>query len=178
MRLPGLVGIFLAATTVGLFGQPKDFRIVAHFGSGHIPVMEDDPARGDIGAWYLRLDALGVAKIEVIRNAPGKKTITSVKYSPEELKQISKAIVETRFFDLPSLLNGGLSDLPSYGLEVTMNGKTHRVALIAPGNLQDEKALRRFTSVWVATCRKMPPKLDHGATLDLQDLVKGGGGNR
>jgi hypothetical protein len=172
MRLPRLVGIFLAATTVGLFAQPKDLRIVAHFGSGHVPVMEDDPARGDIGAWYLRLDASGVAKIEVIRNAPGNKTITSVKYSPQELKQISNTIVETRFFDLPSFLDGGLSDLPSYGLEVTMNGKTHRVAVIAPGNLKDKKLLRRFASLWLATCRKMPPKLDHGATLDLRDFTR------
>jgi hypothetical protein len=88
------------------------------------------------------------------------------------LKQISDTIIETRFFDLPSFLNGGLSDLPSYGLEVTMNGKTHRVALIAPGNLKDKKSLRRFASVWVAACRKMPPKLDHRDTLDLQDVSR------
>jgi hypothetical protein len=76
------VGIILATTTIGLFAQPKDFRIVAHFGSGHIPVTEDDPARGDVGAWHLRLDASGFAKIEIIHNEPGKKTTASVKYSP------------------------------------------------------------------------------------------------
>jgi hypothetical protein len=150
--------------------QWKDFRVVAHFGSGHIPVTDDDPARGAIGAWYLRVDASGLAKIEVIRNAPGKKTITAVKYSRKELKQINDTIIATRFFDLPSFLDGGMTDLPNYGLEVTMNGKTHRVAVIAPGNLRDKKLLRRFASVWLAVCGKMPPKLDHGATLDLRDF--------
>jgi hypothetical protein len=172
MRLPGLVGIFLVAATAGLFAQPKDFRIVARFGSGHIPVTEDDPARGDIAAWCLRLDASGVAKIEVFRNASGMKTITSVKYSSQNLDVITNTIKGTQFFALPSRLDGGLSDVPSYGLEVTMNGKIHRVAATALGNLKDKKSLRRFASVWVAACRKMPPKLDHGATLDLQDISR------
>jgi hypothetical protein len=61
--------------------------------------------------------------------------------------------------------------MPGYGLEVTMNGKTHRVGVNDAGNLKDKKSLRRFASVWFAVCRKMPPKLDHGATLDLQDFV-------
>jgi hypothetical protein len=70
---------------------------------------------------------------------------------------------------LPSWLNGGLSDVPGYSLEITIAGKTHKVAVDAPGAFRDKKLLKRFTSVWIAVCRKMPPKLDHGATLDLQE---------
>ncbi len=174
MRAFGFATTILIAvgTTAVLAEQehlPSDFRVVAHFGSGHIPVTDDDPARGQIGAWYVRLDARGVAKIEVFRNAPGKKTKTSVTYSKEELRHIRDVIADSRFFELPGWLNGGLSDVPGYGLEVTMGGKTHKVGVIAPGAFRDKKLLKRFTFVWAAVCRKMPPKLDHGATLDLKD---------
>ena len=148
---------------------PSDFRVVAHFGSGHIPVTYDDPANGQIGAWYVRLNASGVAKIEVIRNSPGKKTKTSVKYSVEELQRIKNVIADSRFFELPAWLNGGLSDVPGYSLEVTMGGKTHKVCVIAPGAFRDKNLLKRFTSVWAAVCRKMPLELDDGATHDLQE---------
>jgi hypothetical protein len=50
-----------------------------------------------------------------------------------------------------------------------MGGKTHRVGVIALGAFRDEKLLKRFTSVWVAVCRKMPSKLDDGATRELQE---------
>jgi len=172
MRAFGIAATILIVATAALGSQdslPPDFRVVAHFGSGHIPVTYDDPASGHIGAWYVRLDARGVAKIEVFRNAPGKRSNTSVRYSREELHQIRNVIVDSRFFDLPSWLNGGLSDVPGYSLEVTMGGKTHKVGAIAPGAFRDKKLLKRFTSVWVAVCRKMPSKLDHGATLDLQE---------
>ena len=165
-----VLAVFLGSATLGVSASlPSDFRLIAHFGSGHIPVTYDDPASGQIGAWYLRLDARGVAKIEVIRNAPGKKTRTSVAYSERELQHLVDVIAGARFFTLPSWLDGGITDVPSYGLEITIDGKTHNVGVIAPGSFRDKKLLKRFISVWIAVCRKMPPKLDHGATLDLQD---------
>ena len=117
----------------------------------------------------MRLDARGIAKIEVFRNAPGEKTKTSVTYSKQELEQIRGVIATARFFELPRYLDAGLTDMPNYTLEVTAHGKTHPVWVMAPGAFRDKKLLKRFTSVWLAVCRKMPPKLDHGATLDLRD---------
>jgi catechol 2,3-dioxygenase-like lactoylglutathione lyase family enzyme len=165
-----ILGVLLASSAGAAQNQiPPDFRVIAHFGSGHIPVTYDDPARGQVGAWYVRLDAHGVAKVEVFRNSPGKKTKTSVRYSAAELQRIKNVIADSRFFELPAWLNGGLSDVPGYSLEVTMGGKTHKVGVIAPGAFRDKKLLKRFTSVWVAVCSKMPPKLDDGVTRDLQE---------
>jgi hypothetical protein len=172
MRAFTAASLLLAGFAASLAAQeqiPRDFRVVAHYGSGHIPVTYDDPARGQIGAWYVTLDSRGVGKIEVIRNAPGKKTRTSVTYSKQELQQITRVIARSRFFELPSSLDRGLTDVPSYSLEVTMGGKTHRVGVIAPGAFLDKKLLKRFTSVWVAVCSKMPSKLDDGATRELQE---------
>jgi hypothetical protein len=170
MRARKLIAIFLCTAMFGLSAAPRnDFHVVAHFGSGHYPVTYDDPTRGAIGAWYLRIDGAGRAKIEVIRNSPGKKTIASVKYSKQELQRISETIVANKFFDLPSLLDGGLTHVPSYSLKISMNGKSRRVAVIGPGAFRNKKLLKRFTAVWLAVCRKMPPELDDGATLDLKD---------
>ena len=163
-----LLSTALATSVVAQTRVPRDLRVVAHYGSGHIPMTYDDPANGQIGAWYLRLDRHGVAKIEVLRNSPGKKTKTLVTYSQAELQQITDVIKSSRFFELPEWLNGGVTDVPGYSLEVTMDGKTHRVGLIGFGFFKDKKLLRRFTSVWAAVCRKMPPKLDDGVTRDLQ----------
>jgi hypothetical protein len=161
--------IGLAACAAAQDQVARDLRVVAHYGSGHIPVTYDDPANGQIGAWYVRLDSQGVAKIEVLRNSPGKKTKTSVTYSQSELQHITDVITRSRFFELPSWLNGGISDVPGYSLEVTMGSKTHKVGVIAPGAFKDKKLLKRFTCVWVAVCRRMPPKLDDGATRELQE---------
>ena len=170
MRAFRLVAIFLAVAVLTLSAAPpSEFRVIAHFGSGHFPVTYDDPARGAIGAWDILVDASGLARIEVIRNSPGKKTMTSVRYSRQELKKLNDTIAASRFFELPSSLDGGLTDVPSYSLEITMNGKTHRVRVSAPSRFQDKKLLKRFTSVWLAVCHKMPPKLDDGATLDLRE---------
>jgi hypothetical protein len=163
------LAVFIGATAGAAPRTPSDLHIVAHFGSGHIPVLPDDPANGAIGAWYVRVDARGVAKIEVIRHAPGKKTEISVRYSKQELEQITDIIEKARFFDLPRYLDGGITDVPGYTLEIRMHGKTHSVSAIAPGAFRNKKLLKRFTSVWAAVCHKMPSKLDDGATLDLLD---------
>lgn len=96
-----LIAVDATAVLAAHDGLPLDFRVVAHFGSGYIPVTYGDPANGQIGAWYVRLDARGVAKIEVIRNSPGKKTKTAVRYSEEELQHIRDVIADSQFFELP-----------------------------------------------------------------------------
>lgn len=78
------------------------------------------------------------------------------------------SLLKYRACALPSWLDGGTTDVPGYSLEVTMGGKTHKVGVIAPGAFRDKK-LQRFTSVWVAVCRKMSPKFDDGAPRDLQE---------
>lgn len=147
---------------------PSDFRVVAHFGSGHIPVTHDDLANSQIGAWYLRLDARGVASIEVIRNSPRKKTTISIRYSPSELNRVVDAVTRSRFFELPRFIDAGFTDVPNYSLEVTMHGKTHVVRVASPSALQDKALLKRFIAVWVIVCQRMPSQFDDGVTRDLQ----------
>jgi hypothetical protein len=147
---------------------PSDFRIVAHFGSGHIPVTEDDLANGQIGAWYLRLDARGVANVEVIRNSPRKKTTTSIRYSRREIIRVVEAVARSRFFTLPRFIDAGFTDVPNYSLEVTMRGKTHAVRVASPSALRDKSLLKRFIAVWVIVCQRMPSQFDDGVTRDLQ----------
>jgi len=161
--------VFLGTATLGFSASiPHDFRVVAHFGSGYIPLLPDDPANGKIGAWYVRLDGRGVGKIEVFRNSPGKKTKSSVRYSPSELSRIVDTVRTSRFFQLPRFMDAGVTDTANYSLEVTMDGKTHRVRVASPRALRDKSQLNRFIAVWIAVCQKMPSQLDDGATGDLR----------
>jgi len=164
-----VLAVFLAGATLVLSASiPSDFRVVAHFGSGYIPVLPDDPANGKIGAWYVRLDSRGAGEIEVIRNSPGKKTKALVRYSPSELSRIVDTVRSSRFFELPRFMDAGLTDVPNYSLEVTIDAKTHAVRVASPGALRDKSQLNRFIALWIAVCQKMPSQLDDGATHDLR----------
>jgi hypothetical protein len=145
------------ALTIGLFVPcahsettvPRDFSIVAHFGSGSI-----DP--GDsAAAWHYALRADGKATLEVFRFPGGSHHTTRRSFSlaQSELVHMLAAIEKQGFFSLPKEMYGQVTDSPSYDLDVTAGGRHHKVRVYAPYDVHDKRSLRRFRRVWEAVFR-------------------------
>jgi hypothetical protein len=129
---------------------PKDFKVVAGFGSGAIGA-----GNGSVVGWTLALDAQGLASQETYIFPDGTRRKTT-HVAKEAMLNIVRHIEKSGFFDLPADLTADASDVPTYTLDITMDGRSHSVRVFGPAYLKDKASLRRFVEVWEALVRAVP----------------------
>jgi hypothetical protein len=129
---------------------PKDFKVVVGFGSGAI-----GSGNGSVIGWELVLDAQGLALQKVYISPDGTRRKTT-QVSKEAMQEIACHVRKSDFFTLPADLTADASDVPSYTLEITMDGRSHSVRVDGPAYLKDQASLRRFVEVWEAVVRAVP----------------------
>jgi hypothetical protein len=128
---------------------PKDFQIVATFGSRSVG------AHGQVIGWKLLLTAEGKASQEAYF-LPDSTRRKNIRVSKDALARIARHVREANFFALPAHLEADAFDVPAYILEVTMDGRSHRVRVYGPAFLTRKAALRRFTDVWASLVEVVP----------------------
>jgi hypothetical protein len=123
---------------------PSDFRIVAQFG----------PGSSDLKPWQCTITGDGkVIKKTGFTGDPAEQTETTL--SPKDIKDLAAKIAEADFYELQN--NNSLrrvTDDPLLVLTITRNNKTHKV--YSPGDLKNDKEMKRFRQIWAELLRKVP----------------------
>ncbi len=122
---------------------PKDFALSATYG----PSMAG--FRG-AAAWNLIIESDGnaVQKTSTFKGGEEKKVEKSFQVTPEQLRALVLSIEKSGFYSLAPEYRPDVTDLATYILAVTMNGKSHRVLVYAMPAVEDKAAMKRFDSVW------------------------------
>jgi len=141
-----LICVFSACTLLAADDKkdvPADFKIVAQYGAGY----------SDWESWRYTISGDGKVAKEVFGL---KDTKDESRLTKEDLKALIAKVEEVDFFALKESYEYEVTDNPSLILTVTLNGKTHRVSVYAPGHLKENKEVKRFLQVWSEVLRTAP----------------------
>jgi hypothetical protein len=142
----------LPNNSLGLSNQrtsPSAFKIIAEYAPGLSPLK----------SWRTVITSERIGTQEYwppYGRRSGKSTINSYKLSQQDEEDLLDRISETRFFDLRPTYSHRVTDNDLLVLQITMSGKTHRVAVYAPFPQAGKSAVQRFLTVWDEVLRKIP----------------------
>ena len=152
-------------------GVPQDFKSVAtYFDGARIINLIDGSGTKN---WTLTISADGKARWKVEEDL--KRPIS---LPQDDLREIITSIKESDFFTLPGRHMPSTDvcltfDIPSLILEVTMDGKSHKIIIDAPGNgdcgASDVAVIQRFGLVWSTVLEKFPSPNNN---IELKGFMK------
>jgi|ERR1043166_8103835 hypothetical protein len=142
----------------------RPIRIAAKYGSGAILTAEDE-----ISAFEISIQPNGKTSISTFTHRHGhlKKTSRTLSLSPTQIDRIARVVTDSRFFELPSDLEGTATDSPFYTLDIAMGAQQARVSVHAPAFYRGKSFLRRFRRVWAAVSQEVGFTRNGGALHHL-----------
>jgi hypothetical protein len=147
---------------------PDDFKIVARYGPGF----------SDWRSWTTTITSDGTALQRVGPGGRGGGELSEKKssLSKDDLKALLSRVKEADFFKLKERYRGTATDQATLTLEVTVDKKTHKVAVYGFAFIRDKKEqdeVNRFLTVWVEILKKV-----HSPNPERIELYKAGGGGK
>ena len=139
-------------------------RVAAKHGSGAILTAEDE-----VTAFEISIQPNGKASISTFTHRHGhlKKTSRNLSLTPTQIDRIARVVRDSRFFQLPSDMEGRATDSPFYTLDIAMGAQHARVSVHAPAFYPGKSFLRRFRRVWAAVSQEVGFIRDGGALHHL-----------
>lgn len=129
---------------------PADFKIVARY----------QPGLSSWVGWHDTIAADGkVIQATTGGRASPKASEKQLNLSKDEIASLLAKVKESDFFGLKEQYRAVVTDHPTLILEVTLDGKTHKVEVYGHRLLtdkDDQTAVKRFLQVWSEVLRKVP----------------------
>jgi len=144
----GFVCLFGCRTeTVFEDDKPKlsDLTVVAQYAAGGL---------SDWKSWKYTITGDGEV-VQEIYDYPNTERKTST-LSSKDIQDLIAKVDEVEFDDLPGKKSYDVTDSSTLRVAITRNKKTHEVIVYAPGDLKDDKEVKRSLRVWAEILRKVP----------------------
>jgi hypothetical protein len=147
-----LLAALITATATAAEPQPvpNDFKIVVRYGPGYSNWL----------SWQDTITADGkvIQDIGPSRSSD-ERSRKEAQLTKEDVAALYAQVRKADFFTLKEQYRGKVTDNPTLILEVTADGKTHKVLLYGHRRLtekEDQDAADRFLGVWSEVLRKVP----------------------
>jgi hypothetical protein len=129
---------------------PDDFKIVARYGPGY----------SDWKGWTFTITSDGKVEQKITGGRGGGEPMEKqATLKKEDVADLLTKVKDAGFFKLKERYAARVTDNATLFLEITMDGKTHKVALYAYPHLKekdDQEAADRFLKIWAEVLRKVP----------------------
>jgi hypothetical protein len=156
-KIPGALGLLAGLLTMTAApaaeppAVPDDFKIVARYAPGFSNWL----------AWQYAITADGkvVQDIGPGGRGGGERSRKETTLSKDDVAALYARVKEADFFTLKERYRGSATDQPTLVLEVTANGKTHKVQVYGHRFLREKEeqdAGDRFLGVWSTVLLKRP----------------------